>query len=140
MMDIDDFKLYNDTRGHPAGDRLLRAIAETVRRQMRAVDTAARYGGEEFAMILPRTSMVEAYNQAERIRQQIVELRLSEGEAPVTASFGIAAYPESEAQGAEALIRLADRALYRAKRTGKNRVELYWRDDAAAARSSIRPV
>src|SRR5690606_30472919 len=64
MMDIDDFKQLNDTWGHPVGDRLLRGISEVVRRQMRAVDTAARYGGEEFAMILPRTSMVDAYNQA----------------------------------------------------------------------------
>jgi len=142
MMDIDDFKQLNDTWGHPVGDRLLRGISEVVRRQMRAVDTAARYGGEEFAMILPRTSMVDAYNQAERIRQQIADYRFAaEGQVlSVTASFGIASYPESGAAGADALIRLADRALYRAKRTGKNRVELYWADDEAAGRSSIRPV
>ena len=143
MMDIDDFKQLNDTWGHPAGDRLLRGIAETVRRQMRAVDTAARYGGEEFAMILPRTSMIDAYNQAERIRQQIADYRLVVDEQilSVTASFGIASYPECRADGAEALIRLADRALYRAKRTGKNRVELYWPDDEASeSRSSIRTV
>ena len=143
MMDIDDFKQLNDTWGHPAGDRLLRGIAETVRRQMRAVDTAARYGGEEFAMILPRTSMIDAYNQAERIRQQIADYRLvvDEQVLSVTASFGIASYPECRADGAEALIRLADRALYRAKRTGKNRVELYWPDDEASeSRSSMRTV
>jgi diguanylate cyclase (GGDEF)-like protein len=139
MMDIDDFKHLNDSHGHQAGDRLLRTIAETVRRQMRAVDTAARYGGEEFAMILPRTSMVDAYNQAERIRQQIADIRFTVDGAvlSVTASFGIASYPESKAAGAEALIRLADRALYRAKRTGKNRVELYWADDDPSARLSV---
>jgi diguanylate cyclase (GGDEF)-like protein len=143
MMDIDDFKSLNDTWGHPVGDRLLRGIAETVRRQMRAVDTAARYGGEEFAMILPRTSMIDAYNQAERIRQQIADYRFAVDDEvlSVTASFGIASFPECQADGAEALIRLADRALYRAKRTGKNRVELYWpEDDAATGRSSIRTV
>ena len=142
MMDIDDFKQLNDTYGHPVGDRLLRGISETVRRQMRAVDTAARYGGEEFAMILPRTAMIDAYNQAERIRQQIADYRLAADEVvlSVTASFGIASYPESGADGAEALIRLADRALYRAKRTGKNRVELYWSDESDTARSSVRPV
>ena len=142
LMDIDDFKGLNDTHGHTAGDRMLRALADTVRGQMRAVDTAARYGGEEFAMILPRTSMVEAYNQAERIRQQIAGCHFSvEGQVlSVTASFGIAAHPDGGADGAEALIRLADRALYRAKRTGKNRVELYWRDDDAAGRSSLRPI
>jgi two-component system cell cycle response regulator len=141
MMDIDDFKHLNDTHGHPVGDRLLKGISETVRRSMRAVDTAARYGGEEFAMILPRTPMVEAYNQAERIRQAIADFRLqSDGQVlSVTASFGIASYPESGADGPEALVRLADRALYRAKRTGKNRVELFWPDDASA-RPSLRPV
>jgi diguanylate cyclase (GGDEF)-like protein len=142
MMDIDDFKHLNDSFGHPVGDRLLRGIAETIRRQMRAVDTAARYGGEEFAMILPRTSMVDGYNQAERIRQQIADYRFTADDQvlSVTASFGIASFPGSGAEDAESLIRLADRALYRAKRTGKNRVELYWADDAEAARSSIRPV
>ena len=140
LMDIDDFKQLNDTYGHTAGDALLRGISEAVRGQMRAVDTAARYGGEEFGMILPRTSMVAAYNQAERIRQQIAAFRLeSEGHVlGVTASFGIASHPDGGARDAEALIRLADRALYRAKRTGKNRVELYWRDDADASRSSLR--
>ena len=142
IMDIDDFKQLNDTYGHPAGDLLLRGIADIVRRQMRAVDTAARYGGEEFSMILPRTTMVNAYNQAERIRRQIAAFHLNvEGrELSVTASFGIAAHPDSGAEGAEALIRLADRALYRAKRAGKNRVELFWSDEAAAARSSLRQV
>jgi diguanylate cyclase (GGDEF)-like protein len=142
LMDIDDFKQLNDTHGHTMGDRLLRGIGETVRRQMRAADTAARYGGEEFAMILPRTSMVDAHRQAERIRREIAEFRLdADGEAlRVTASFGIAAHPDGGAGDAEALIRLADRALYRAKRAGKNRVELYWRDDAAASRSSLRRV
>ena len=142
LMDIDDFKQLNDTYGHTMGDRLLRGIAETVRRRMRAVDTAARYGGEEFAMILPRTSMVDAHSQAERIRREIAGFRLeAEGHAlRVTASFGVAAHPASGAVGAEALIRLVDRALYRAKRAGKNRVELYWRDDAAASRSSLRRV
>ena len=142
IMDIDDFKQLNDTYGHPAGDLLLRGIADIVRRQMRAVDTAARYGGEEFSMILPRTTMVEAYNQAERIRREIAAFGLNvEGhQLSVTASFGISAHPDSGADGSEALIRLADRALYRAKRTGKNRVELFWRDDATAARSSLRQV
>ena len=93
-------------------------------------------------MILPRTAMIDAYNQAERIRQQIADYRLSADDVvlSVTSSFGIASYPESGAEGAEALIRLADRALYRAKRTGKNRVELYWSEESDTARSSVRPV
>ena len=86
--------------------------------------------------------MVDAHNQAERIRRQIAAFDFGGGGQPlsVTASFGIAAHPDSGADGPEALIRLADRALYRAKRAGKNRVELYWRDDEAAARSWLRPV
>jgi len=141
MMDIDDFKVINDTYGHPLGDRALRDIARAVRDQMRGVDTAARYGGEEIAMILPRTEMLDAYNQAERIRADIEALRLDhEGELlSVTASFGIAAYPDSGAGSPVDLVRRADRALYRAKKTGKNRVELYWNDgDESPGRSSLR--
>lgn len=142
MMDIDDFKRLNDTHGHPVGDRVLREVAAVVRDEMRGVDTAARYGGEEFAMILPRTEMVAAYNQAERIRTRIAELAIDvDGKSlGLTASFGIASYPASDASSAADLVRSADRALYRAKRTGKNRVELYWTDDAAAERALLRSV
>jgi diguanylate cyclase (GGDEF)-like protein len=141
MMDVDDFKSLNDTHGHLIGDRVLRGIAHVVKSQMRGVDTAARYGGEEFAVILPRTEMVNAYNVGERIRGAIAELRITTDSEPaqvlrVTASFGIAAYPESTATGGEDLVRRADRALYRAKKTGKNRVELFWTDDLGSARFS----
>lgn len=143
MMDIDDFKKLNDTYGHIAGDRTLRGISDIVKSQMRAVDTAARYGGEEIAMILPRTTMVEALNQAERIRTLIDELRLASDDGQVlktTASFGIASYPESKAESAEHLVRLADKALYRAKNAGKNRVELFWADeDASGPMLSVVP-
>jgi diguanylate cyclase (GGDEF)-like protein len=135
MMDVDDFKTLNDTYGHLVGDRVLKAIADIVKAEMRGVDTAARYGGEEIAVILPRTEMVGAYSLAERIREGIAELRITTDEEPpralaVTASLGIAAFPESKAQTGEDLVRRADRALYRAKKTGKNRVELYWSDDS----------
>lgn len=134
MVDVDDFKHLNDTHGHPIGDRVLRGIANVVKSQMRGVDTAARYGGEELALILPRTEMVSAYNVGERIRAAIAELRITtDSDASqtlrVTASFGIASYPESKARDGEDLVRRADRALYRAKKTGKNRVELFWTDD-----------
>jgi diguanylate cyclase (GGDEF)-like protein len=134
MVDVDDFKHLNDTHGHPIGDRVLRGIANVVKSQMRGVDTAARYGGEELALILPRTEMVSAYNVGERIRAAIAELRITtDADASqtlrVTASFGIASYPESKARDGEDLVRRADRALYRAKKTGKNRVELFWSDD-----------
>ena len=134
MLDVDDFKKLNDTYGHLVGDRVLRAIANVIKAQMRGVDTAARYGGEEMAVILPRTEMVGAYNLAERIREAIAELRITTDDDPpralgVTASLGISAYPESKARDGEDLVRKADRALYRAKKTGKNRVELFWSDE-----------
>ena len=139
MMDVDDFKKLNDTYGHLVGDRVLKAISNVVKAQMRGVDTAARYGGEEIAMILPRTEMVGAYTLAERIREAIAELRITTDEEPpkalaVTASLGIAAFPESKAASGEDLVRRADRALYRAKKTGKNRVELFWSDESGPAR------
>jgi diguanylate cyclase (GGDEF)-like protein len=133
MMDVDDFKALNDTHGHQVGDRVLRGVATIVKANMRGVDTAARYGGEEIALILPRTEMVSALNQAERIRAAIAEHRVATdtGVIGVTASFGIAAFPESGATTAEDLVKRADRALYRAKKTGKNRVELFWADEPA---------
>jgi diguanylate cyclase (GGDEF)-like protein len=139
MMDVDDFKKLNDTHGHLMGDRVLRAIANVVKSQMRGVDTAARYGGEEIAVILPRTEMVTAYNVGERIRAAIADQRITTDTEPsrslkVTASFGIAAYPESKAVDGEDLVRRADRALYRAKKTGKNRVELFWSDESGPTR------
>ena len=135
MMDVDDFKKLNDSYGHLVGDRVLRAISNVVKSQMRGVDTAARYGGEEISVILPRTEMLGAYNLAERIREAIAELRITTDEDPpkalgVTASLGIAAFPESRAADGEDLVRRADRALYRAKKTGKNRVELFWSDES----------
>ena len=139
MMDVDDFKSLNDAHGHLMGDRVLRGIANVVKSQMRGVDTAARYGGEEIAVILPRTELVNAYNVGERIRGAIAELRITTDSTPaqalrVTASFGISAYPESKAIDGEDLVRYADRALYRAKKTGKNRVELFWSDDSGPTR------
>src|SRR6185369_9572375 len=97
MMDVDDFKKLNDEYGHLVGDRVLRAIANVVKAQMRGVDTAARYGGEEIAVILPRTEMVGGYSLAERIREAIAELRITTDDEPprslaVTASLGISAY------------------------------------------------
>lgn len=133
MMDIDNFKELNDTYGHPVGDRVLRGIGSLVRNQMRGGDTAARYGGEEIAMILPRTDMLQAWNQAERIRSMIAEMCITVDERiiSVTASFGIAAYPDSRASDGEELVRRADSALYVAKHNGKNRVELYWSESSA---------
>ncbi|HVV82268.1 MAG TPA: sensor domain-containing diguanylate cyclase [Kofleriaceae bacterium] len=134
MLDLDDFKRLNDEHGHLVGDRVLREIASVVRTEVRGVDTAARYGGEELALILPGTELVAALGHAERVRHAIAERRVASGDGgpvlSITASVGIAAFPDSGAASAEDLLRRADRALYRAKRAGKNRVELYWADDS----------
>ena len=135
MMDVDDFKKLNDNHGHLVGDRVLRAISTVVKSQMRGVDTATRYGGEEIAVVLPRTEMVGAYSLAERIREGIADLRITTDDEPpkvlsVSVSLGIAAFPESKAHDGTDLVRRADRALYRAKKMGKNRVELFWSDES----------
>ncbi len=144
MMDVDDFKKLNDDHGHLIGDRVLQTIANTVKSQLRGVDTAARYGGEEIALILPRTEMVSAYSVGERVRAAVAEQRVTTDSDPpkvlgVTASFGIASYPESGAESGEDLVRQADRALYRAKHTGKNRVELFWSDEARPPQPAAVP-
>lgn len=114
MLDIDNFKNYNDTQGHPAGDELLKNAAKVFNNSVRAVDIVCRYGGEEFIIILPQTDKRSAQIIAERLRVQVV-LYL-----PTTVSIGIATSPE-DAQDIEQLIQKADSALYQAKKTGKNK-------------------
>jgi len=117
MIDVDHFKKYNDTFGHPAGDKLLIQVAEIISCQVRAMDVAARYGGEEFIVLLPETDAEGAMIIAERIRLKIDEL------TEVTISLGIAVYIKNNDSG-EMLIKRADTALYRAKENGRNRVEM----------------
>jgi diguanylate cyclase (GGDEF)-like protein len=128
MLDVDDFKKLNDTYGHGVGDRVLREVAQVMRRAMRGVDIPARFGGEEFAVILPRTGLLDAHAVAERIRLDLADLRIAADDkvVRVTASLGVSGFPDSGGDSAEELVKRADTALYRAKRTGKNRVELFW--------------
>ncbi|HEX7174689.1 MAG TPA: sensor domain-containing diguanylate cyclase [Pyrinomonadaceae bacterium] len=120
MLDIDHFKRVNDTHGHAAGDVALRMIADGLRQELRGVDTAARYGGEEFAVILPQAGLEGALKVAERLRARIEELDIP-GVGGVTASFGVATFP-AHAGARDLLVTTADRALYEAKHTGRNRV------------------
>jgi diguanylate cyclase (GGDEF)-like protein len=126
ILDIDDFKQVNDTRGHLQGDEVLRTIGEILRRESREIDEPARYGGEEFAVGLPETGLEGALEVAERIRTriQLSEVRGVDGKGTVqvTASLGAASIPTS-ASDVTGLIAAADEALYRAKRAGKNRAE-----------------
>jgi diguanylate cyclase (GGDEF)-like protein len=134
LFDIDDFKLVNDRFGHLAGDSVLRSVASHLRQSIREIDCAARYGGEEFAVILPGTTADGAARLAERIRVAIAERPVVVGDernVGVTASFGISGLPGNGATQVE-LVAAADRALYRAKEAGKNRVEVAGEQVAAA--------
>jgi len=117
MLDVDRFKTYNDAFGHPAGDAILRKIAEVLQAMARTTDLVARYGGEEFAVILPETDREQARTAAERFRGAIESA--SWPEWAVTASFGVATLSRT-ASDAVALIAQADAALYQSKRIGRN--------------------
>ena len=123
LADVDDFKAVNDRFGHPTGDVVLRDLADTLRENVREIDTAARWGGEEFAVILPGTDLEGAAQVAERIRAALAEREiLSVDGAPlhVTASFGVAT--STATTTVQQLVEAADESLYRAKRAGKDRV------------------
>ena len=125
MLDIDNFKEYNDSLGHQKGDEILAKIAKIVLEFSRKIDTVCRYGGEEFAIVLPDASEKDALAIAERIRANIESHRFlfEEDKAPskITVSMGVASFPEDGSRKSE-LIRAADEALYEAKNAGKNRV------------------
>ena len=127
MIDIDYFKNYNDTHGHPAGDLVLKTIAELLRNNIRKIDIAARYGGEEFALILAETDKQAASFVANKIKNLIEKQKFDYEETQpngkLTISMGIATFPE-DAISLDALVKMADQRLYRAKKAGRNRVVL----------------
>ncbi len=122
MIDLDNFKAYNDVYGHPAGDILLGQIGKIIKSSVRNVDQAFRYGGDEFVVILPQTARDAAYVVAERVRRQIAE-EMEKRAIAVTCSIGLASYPADGMLSGE-LVDVADTALYNAKRTGGNRIFL----------------
>jgi diguanylate cyclase (GGDEF)-like protein len=122
MLDLDDFKKLNDTRGHLEGDRVLMKAASLVTESLREIDTAARYGGEEFAVILPDTPRQGAFVVADRIRSRIHDyFKRKRGSFPVSVSGGVATFPD-DGMDPEALVKRADEGLYRSKAGGKNRI------------------
>ena len=123
LADIDDFKRVNDRFGHQTGDVVLRRFAEIVRECVREVDVPARLGGEEFAVVLPETDLAGGVHLAERLRERVEGMTVAAPggeEVRVTASFGVASYPDTASD--EALLVEADSCLYRAKAAGKNLV------------------
>jgi len=135
FFDLDDFKKVNDSFGHPAGDLVLKSVAELILREKRLTDIAVRYGGEEIVLLLPDTSKASAMNLATRIRQKVERSQLVHQGRLIkqTMSGGVASFP-LDTDVPEELIECADRALYRAKHKGKNKICLFSSD----MRKSIR--
>ena len=126
MLDIDHFKMFNDSFGHEAGDAVLRDVAECFNRSVRSEDVVCRYGGEEFVIILPEMSEKLALERAEHIRQAVSNLHVhfkGQSVRKISISVGIAMYP-NHAKNSNDLIRLADNALYEAKHAGRNQVQV----------------
>jgi diguanylate cyclase (GGDEF)-like protein len=123
MADLDHFKRINDTYGHTAGDRVLKAVGKYLQKNIRDVDIIARYGGEEFVLLLPEADKSEAYTVAERLREGFSMLQL-ETLPQLTLSLGIASYPQ-DGTNLELLIKRADTAMYVAKQMGRNKVVIY---------------
>ena len=125
FLDIDHFKKYNDANGHPAGDELLKNLAELLLKRLRESDVVARYGGEEFVVLLPNTTKPNALICAEDMRRIVAgypfEGRENQPLGFVSVSIGVASFPE-DGGGLEALVKSADDALYQAKEAGRNRV------------------
>jgi diguanylate cyclase (GGDEF)-like protein len=126
-LDLDHFKRINDTYGHGSGDEVLAAVGSTLESSCRESDFVGRAGGEEFLILLPDTDARGAQGVAENIRLAIEAITIASVGQPITASIGIAVLPE-HAGDATTLLRHADRALYTAKKNGRNRVELFARD------------
>jgi diguanylate cyclase (GGDEF)-like protein len=127
MLDVDCFKAYNDTYGHPSGDRVLLDVVQAAREQLnRATDVLARYGGEEFAVVLPASDKAGANLIAEKIRRAVEQLNIPHSASVVapqlTVSLGVACHDSRMPVSGPDLLELADRALYDAKRSGRNRV------------------
>jgi len=118
MIDIDNFKSYNDKYGHLEGDKILRKVAQTIQDTLRQYDSTSRYGGEEFAALLPKTTIEEAYSIAERVRMNVHAM------TGVSISIGISNYQETSGD-LDSFINNSDEALMQSKKDGKNRTTIY---------------
>ena len=135
LLDLDHFKQINDLHGHAKGDEVLAMVGAALRSTLRESDFVARYGGEEFLILLPDSGAEAAGIVAEKVRCAISEIVVADIDRPVTASLGLAVFPH-DAGDLTTLIRHADRALYAAKRQGRNRVENFTRTAGAMVRTA----
>lgn len=140
VMDLDHFKKVNDTHGHSAGDVLLRAVGQTICKCLRSSDLAARVGGEEFVVALPETDQARARNIAEKIRSKIASLDIAfeKSRLRITASLGIATAQKGPI-GLDLLLKRADEACYKAKRSGRNRIRIHGSNKQQRPKQAPRP-
>jgi diguanylate cyclase (GGDEF)-like protein len=138
MADLDGFKTINDTYGHDAGDRVLKAIGQFLQQNIRDVDVVARYGGDEFVIMIPEAAQDAAYILSERLRKQFSEQKL-ESIPPITISLGIATYPLDGTELGD-LIKKADSAMYAAKKAGRNKVVKYTPDIELVGEKDTQPI
>lgn len=133
MIDVDHFKAYNDKNGHPAGDIVLKEVSRIFIRNVRGTDVVARYGGEEFVVLLPETPLDSGVSVAEKIRRSVEEHYFPFAGSTVgerlTVSIGVASYPDVHINSDQDLVESSDKALYAAKKNGRNRVYVFSRSD-----------
>ena len=139
MIDIDFFKKVNDTYGHAVGDEVLKAVSSLYKDSVRSTDLVARYGGEEFAVMMPETGLTDAMTFAEKIRSLIEETAIPTQAGPlkITVSIGLASVPLSRIHNPKELIVAADKALYRAKKGGRNQVQAEKRRELEGRRAPV---
>ncbi|HVT03822.1 MAG TPA: diguanylate cyclase [Thermoanaerobaculia bacterium] len=140
LIDLDFFKKINDTYGHAAGDTVLQDVSAIFAGSVRSSDLAARYGGEEFIVMMPETDLEDAVTFAEKIRVMVGEkpITTAAGEVPVTVSIGVSSYPFSRLKTPRELIDAADKALYRAKRNGRNQVQAERRIEGQTRKTRVK--
>ncbi len=131
LMDIDKFKLVNDTYGHKVGDQVLIEVARRLETSLRPYDMVGRYGGEEFVIIIAGCACDETKNQVERLRKALADepFATDAGDIPITASFGIGIMDNKHSASADTLVSVADKSLYKAKANGRNRIEVEYLEE-----------
>ena len=141
FLDLDNFKTVNDSLGHHAGDELLLKVSQRMKRMLRDKDVLARVGGEEFALVLPGTTLEETMRIADKLCATVEAnaLTIEGGKMPMTASFGVATISDNDTCMTDIIAR-ADRALYRSKREGRNRVDLESSQMMLAIDGELQPV